>query len=216
MSFASAPIQGSLSWPQPQRAPPLVNAKYIEQPPVNEGRKNGVKNENTELSFYTVCQGQLLKSVHAKILSGHKKKCCSGSGYFAAGWLCCRALEETERRKVLRWSRTQRQGLDQFEPEVFEIFRDGDDSGMATTRGVGEEQPVDVEQDEVLHECRGQLPEVPQQWDSKLFTVPHGLLQTIAKVPHAASATAAACSTIAAGSAKIAADKCRRLPLQVN
>ncbi|KAJ7762103.1 hypothetical protein B0H16DRAFT_1455725 [Mycena metata] len=125
MSFASAPIQGSLSWPQPQRAPPLVNAKYIEQPPVNEGRKNGVK-------------GQLLKSVHAKILSG----------YFAAGWLCCRALEETERRKVLRWSRTQRQGLDQFEPEVFEIFRDGDDSGMATTRGVGEEQPVDVEQEE--------------------------------------------------------------------
>ncbi|KAJ7713395.1 hypothetical protein B0H16DRAFT_1478718 [Mycena metata] len=110
---------------------------------------------------------QSSKSVEVKILSGQKKNCCSGSGYFAAGWLCCRALQEKtgdgekEGASVAKDSVT---GLNQFGLKVVEIFRDGDDSASTLECLVACLVAP--------HEFRSQLPAVPHACGT-LVTVPH-------------------------------------------
>ncbi|KAJ7764371.1 hypothetical protein B0H16DRAFT_1454909 [Mycena metata] len=122
-------------------------------------------NQNNELSFVLRSGKQSSKSVEAQIPSGQKKNCCSGSGYFAAGWLCCRALQEKtgdgekEGASVAKGLVT---GLNQFGLNVIEIFRDGDDSASECL----------VACLVAPHDFRSQLPAVPHACGT-LVTVPH-------------------------------------------
>ncbi|KAJ7689356.1 hypothetical protein B0H16DRAFT_1487242 [Mycena metata] len=107
-----------------------------------------------------------------------KKKC--GSGYFAAGWLCCRALQE----------------------KTGDDGEEGASGAKEPVEGLNQFGLNGVEKCLVApHEFRGRLPGVAagvRHFGHSAACHAVRLPQTIANVPQAASTTAAACSTIAA------------------